>query len=342
MERSTMRKTSAHLWSTILPITRHPEAPAAYKFTIPITAIAFLEDDLLVSGYHEILRWNWRKSQLVTRIAQVGERTYAIEWDRSSERIFVASGTPGRLGEVRVFDTSSFNLLGVPVVAADAILDAALSPTGELLAVGGADARIHIVDNRTLKDGCDPLDLILTGSMPCAGTLREQSWPLPVGIALLSSSTPALLGYWQPTQRTTCRLLIFQMCLNRVTNGSAATCRANFNCGPRAKQRSSTTSTCRVRVLDGYWHTPSGIWCLSSQGLTKVVGKEIDTQLHDFAQPPISAAVHASGRWIATGDAVGRVSVWDTHSARQLVRFGAFPQSPRGEGHVPREPQYLT
>lgn len=137
------------LLASILPVTQHPAAPERYRVTMPVTAIAFHDGDLLVGGYHEILRWNLKEldsPSLVQRVPQVGQRIYSLEVDDAKNRLYVGSGTPGRLGEVRVLNLESGQLLGVPVVTDEVVLDIDLHPTQPLLAVAGADRKIRIVD----------------------------------------------------------------------------------------------------------------------------------------------------------------------------------------------------
>ena len=131
--------------ASILPITKHPDPPAKYRRPMPITALAFVGDDLLISGYHEILRWNLAEQQLIQRIPQVGERVYDIVVLDES-KFAVACGSPGMLGEVRVLDLETGTLIAVPLVTSEAVLDLARQPKGNLLAAASADGKLYVIN----------------------------------------------------------------------------------------------------------------------------------------------------------------------------------------------------
>ncbi len=70
--------------------------------------------------------------------------------DKDGRRLFVGGGNPGRLGEARVFDTKTGQLIQVAQQTSEVVLDLALSPQEDRLAVAGGDRRIHVV---SLPDG---------------------------------------------------------------------------------------------------------------------------------------------------------------------------------------------
>ena len=143
--------------SSILPVARHPNPPGRYTYPIPVTAVAFVDGDLLVSGYHEVLRWNTEEESIQRRYSQIGERTSSILPLRLDGRgeanavIAVVGGSPGRLGEVRLLDAESGELIAVPLATTDVILGMALRPDQTELAVGGADSQIHRIDLQTMR-----------------------------------------------------------------------------------------------------------------------------------------------------------------------------------------------
>lgn len=321
--------------ASILPITRHPDAPNEYRFNMPITAVAFVEDDLLVSGYQEILRWDWEKPRLLGRIPQVGQRVYAIDWDPLSNRIFIASGTPGRLGEVRVFDAPSYSLVGVPVVTSDVMLDVALSPRGRLLAAGAADARIYLVDGRTLQ--------VVRSIGSHSDWVHGVSWKAD-GTRLASASRDRTAKLFDVSSgRVLATYTAHEMSVADIGQAEQTdqwvSCDAAGNFHLWASEDAKKLHELDVpgsrtgRVIT---HS-SGVWCLSSKGLSKLAGKEVEERLHNFQRPPISASIHASGRWIATGDRDGHVSVWDVRTAKRLARFVPFPGAqPQDRQAAPR------
>jgi len=135
----------------IIPPRRHPDPPDSYPFTLPVTALAFSSDgqQLIVSGYHELTVWNPENGQLLRRIPNVGQRTYAIEFSPDGKTLAVACGAPGRLGETRLFDPATGKLRSVLGATSDVVLDLAFSPSGERLAVASADGLLRVFDGAT-------------------------------------------------------------------------------------------------------------------------------------------------------------------------------------------------
>ena len=138
------------LLSSLLPKTEHPQPPKNYPAAIPLSAIAFhpSQSQLLVSGYHEITIWNL-KGELVNRITNQGERTYAIDIHPTLPHVLTASGTPGVTGEVRIFNLSTGALASVLATADEVIMDARYSPDGNTIAVAMPDGSTRLIDSKT-------------------------------------------------------------------------------------------------------------------------------------------------------------------------------------------------
>ncbi len=139
--------------SSLLPTRKHPQPPTKYPAPIPLSALAFhrSQSQLLVSGYHEITIWNL-KGELVNRIANQGERTYAIDLHPTLPRILTSSGTPGVIGEVRIFDLSTGTLASVLTTADEVIMDARYSPDGKTIAVAMPDGSVRLIDSETSNE----------------------------------------------------------------------------------------------------------------------------------------------------------------------------------------------
>lgn len=139
--------------TSIIPPPTHPPAPATYPATQPITAVAFSPDgaQLFVAGYHEVTVWNPADGQLIRRIGNVGQRTYGIAFSPDGKSLAVACGTPGRLGEVRIFNPSG-ELQRVVATTSDVVFDAAFSPDGTKLATAAADGAVRVFEVATGKE----------------------------------------------------------------------------------------------------------------------------------------------------------------------------------------------
>lgn len=132
----------------IMPRSPQPLPPEIYHAPVPITALAVAPDGKLLasSGYHEVLLWSFPESQLVSRLSNVAERVYGLDFHPDGRRLAVASGTPGRLGDVKLFDIQTGELLSDLFVSEDAMFAVAFSPDGQQLAASGAEGLIAIVD----------------------------------------------------------------------------------------------------------------------------------------------------------------------------------------------------
>ena len=141
------------LLATILPPPNHPDPPAAYPRAVPITALAFgmNGESVFVSGYHEVSEWNVAEGKLQKRIKRQGERTYGLSVSPDGKWLAAASGQPGRLGEVRLFQTTDGKLDSVLATATDVMLDVAFDPAGKQLVAGGADGQVRLIDLTSRK-----------------------------------------------------------------------------------------------------------------------------------------------------------------------------------------------
>ncbi len=132
--------------AAIVPPPTHPDPPQAYPHTLPVTALAFRPDgtQLVAGGYHELTVWHPESGELLQRIKNMGQRTYALAFDPEGKLLAAGGGAPGRLGEVRVFDPSSGELAQVLGTTGDVVLDVAFDPEGKRLATAAADGIIRV------------------------------------------------------------------------------------------------------------------------------------------------------------------------------------------------------
>ncbi len=131
----------------VMPEKTQPLPPAEYRVAIPVTAIAFSPDgnQLASSGYHEVLVWNTVDNTLIRRISNVAERIYDLEFSADGSTLAVAAGTPGQLGELKLFAAADGQLIRTLVRARDAVFALSFSPNGQMLACAGADRSIIVV-----------------------------------------------------------------------------------------------------------------------------------------------------------------------------------------------------
>jgi hypothetical protein len=140
--------------ASIIPPLVYSNGPETYSYAVPVTALAFSADgqQLFSAGYHEILVWNVADGALARRIENVGQRTYALAVSPDGLTLAAAGGTPGKLGETRLFDVSNGQLKAVLGTTTDVALDVAFHPQGDRIAVAGADNMLRIIEISTGKE----------------------------------------------------------------------------------------------------------------------------------------------------------------------------------------------
>lgn len=128
----------------LAPRVPHPPAPEVYPGVLPVTAVAISpgNDLMATSGYHEVLLWSYPEGQLCRRIGNVAQRVHSVAFHPDGQRLAVASGTPGRLGELKLFDVQTGELLEDLWVSHDSVLCLAFSPDGQYLACGDTTGSI--------------------------------------------------------------------------------------------------------------------------------------------------------------------------------------------------------
>jgi mono/diheme cytochrome c family protein len=127
---------------------RYPAPPEAYPRPVPVAALAFSPDGktLAAGGYHEITLWDPADGRLIGRINGVAQRTQSLAWSADGSLLAAASGTPGQVGEVRLFETADPSKGTLLDRISDVMCVVRFSPAGDRLAAGGADNAIRIYD----------------------------------------------------------------------------------------------------------------------------------------------------------------------------------------------------
>lgn len=125
--------------------------PPAYSRPPVVTAIAFSPDGKWIasSGFQEVLLINATTMKTERRFIGLSERIESLSFSPDSHRLAVTGGSPGRLGEVQVWDVDSGELQLSHLVTYDTVYGGCFSPDGKLIAFGCTDNTVRAIDSET-------------------------------------------------------------------------------------------------------------------------------------------------------------------------------------------------
>ncbi len=143
-------KDPKQLLGLVTPPAKYAAPPASYP-AVSITAICFTSDgtQVIIGGYHELTVWDASTGQLVRRIPNIGQRSFAIALSPDGKTLAVACGEPGRSGEVRMVDWATGEVTSVVARSMDVILDVAFRPGRDEIGVAAADNSVRIINYRS-------------------------------------------------------------------------------------------------------------------------------------------------------------------------------------------------
>lgn len=129
------------------------DSPPVYSAPPVVTSIAFhpTGKTLAVSGYHEILIFTADGSKLVSRLVGISERVQSLAYSPDGKLLAAVGGSPGRFGEVQIWDVSKSKLVVSSPVTADTLYGLSWSPDSSMVAFGCSDNTVRCVDPATGK-----------------------------------------------------------------------------------------------------------------------------------------------------------------------------------------------
>lgn len=127
--------------------------PPEYNLPPVVTSVDYSPDGTLlaVSGYHEVLLYKPDGSALVSRLVGLSERVQSLKFSPDGKLLAVAGGSPGRFGEVQVWDVAKKELKLAKTVTFDTLYGASWSPDSKLIAFGCGDNTLRAIEAATGK-----------------------------------------------------------------------------------------------------------------------------------------------------------------------------------------------
>ncbi len=134
------------------------EHPPVYNVPPVITSLDYSPDGTLlaVSGYHEVLlhRADAASGELngiVARLVGLSERIESARFSPDGKRLAVTGGSPGRFGEIQIWDVAGGNLQQSVLVTYDTLYGVSWSGDGAKVAFGCGDNTCRAIDAATGK-----------------------------------------------------------------------------------------------------------------------------------------------------------------------------------------------
>jgi WD40 repeat protein len=314
------------LISQIPPVT-HPDPPEHYAAPLPLAAMAFSPDgqQLLIGGYHEITVWHPTDGKLLRRIGQVGQRTYQITWHPSGEQFAVACGTPGQLGEARIF-TRDGQLQQVLAVSPDVIHDVAYNPAGDRIAVAGSDGSIRVYDleQGTLRlEISSHLDWVLAVAWSPDGSKLASGSRDKTAKVFDAESGRLLASYLR--HNAAVRGVLFHPAGDEVYSSGEnhRWDRWKVSDAERVKDMHLGGEGFKLLGIGSFFLVPSAN---NRVHLMKADESDRVRELHGPADRRLlSVAAHEEANRVAAGGHSGEVIVWEFSTGEKIAEFRGFP-----------------
>ncbi|WP_254508384.1 WD40 domain-containing protein [Anatilimnocola floriformis] len=127
------------------------EHPPEYLAPPVLKAVKFSPsgDVLAVAGYHEVLLHKPDGSGLIARLIGESERIEAIAFSPDGTQLAACGGSPGRFGEVQIWDIAKRELKLSKIIGYDTIYGVSWSPNGKVVGFGCPDNTMRGIDPAT-------------------------------------------------------------------------------------------------------------------------------------------------------------------------------------------------
>lgn len=313
----------------IAPKEPQPAPPDVYPVPVAVTALAFSPDGkwLASSGYHEVILWDAQSGRRVRRITNIAERVHAVAFSPDGKMLAVAAGTPGQMGELKLFNPHDGTLLADLVTTADSMLAAAFDGAGERVACAGADRSVFVFDvaqKRKLLEIQDHADWVMA-----------VAWS-PDGKKLVTAARDKTCKVFDATSGEA--LVTFNGHTDAVYAAAFAFDGKSVVSAGRDKQLRvwDPANGKQIRAIGGFG---GEVFMLAISPDSHVFSACEDKQVreHEIGSGKavrsytghkdwvFSVAVHPGSKRLAGGGIDGEIVIWNTADGKVVLRFVAAP-----------------
>lgn len=302
-----------------------------YQTTIPITALAFSPDGktLAASGYREITLWEPTTGRLLARWPTKAHRIADLEFTRDGKTLIHAGGTPGRYGEVVVWDVATAKPVRTLFQGKDMVFCLAIRPGDQEVATGGTDRIFRvfsIVSGQELHAVENHADWILGVAYT------------PDGKHLLTASRDRSAKVWDQT--TAEPILTFAKHTDGVyaiASNADGTIVASIGADRHLRLWKNDASGDETAAIDAHGdvacalvYPPSGKFIVTAGADQKVrawnpADKKLLRDYDGQGDFVYSLAISADEAMLASGAWNGKIVVWNVESGQVVADFVAIP-----------------
>lgn len=145
--------------------------PPVYRSLPVVTSLAWSPDGkhLAISGYHEVLLYD-ADFKLIGRLVGLSERVQSLAFSPDGKWLAVAGGSPGRFGEVQLWNPEKQRLKYSVSLTFDTLYGISWSPDGRVIAFGATDNTVRGIQ----ADTGTPILMMGTHSDWVLGTAFSQ------------------------------------------------------------------------------------------------------------------------------------------------------------------------